>query len=824
MRNETVKSEVTVIGGGLAGVCAAIAAARLGRTVSLVQNRPVLGGNSSSEVRVWVCGATAHGLNRYSRETGIMGELFVENQYRNPEGNPYLWDLTVLEAVKAEPNITLFLNTDVHEVEADGPEEERRIRSVTGWMMGSERRIVFDSDVYLDCTGDGLVGFLAGAKYMLGREARETYNEEWAPEIADDITLGSTMLFYTQDAGRPVKFVPPSFAKDISQTSIPLKRVIKSGDSGCHYWWIEWGGEHDTVHDNERIRDELASVIYGIWDYIKNSGKFDAETLTLEWVGSLPGKREYRRFVGDYVLNQNDIVAQREFDDAVAFGGWSIDLHPPQGMYAEESGSKHYHTDGVYHVPFRSLYSANVTNMLMAGRNISASHVAFGTTRVMATCAAIGEAAGTGAALCSALGVTPRELRARHTDLLRRTLIRRGASIVGRSADDPADLARSAALSASGALSRLALEQRGEAYPLRRDAALIFPADPEVSGVSLLLSADEDAEVTAELWDTGRGENYVPHTLRATATARVEGGGEARWTHFDLHWRPETPRNAFLIVRGSAAVRLYRSEESLSGVLAFERGGEARVSQDLEDRLDNQPVVEWQMRGLSRRPFCFRLESATEAYAPGRAVNGYHRPFAGPQMWLSERIDGGASASFAGSAAENAAASDTVQDIFVNRADSVSGSAAPSASASAQPNGPWLRLDWDEPQTVSEIHLTFNDDVNEDLVNLHHHRTDFDVIPELVRDYRLEALEARNADSASEAGEVSNGHGQWSVLASVQGNRRRRIVHKLAQPVTLSSLRLVVEATNGSPYAELIEIRVYDRDPEATDELRRAGD
>ncbi|WP_172255678.1 FAD-dependent oxidoreductase [Saccharibacillus deserti] len=783
MRNETVQSDITVIGGGLAGVCAAIAAARLGRTVSLVQNRPVLGGNSSSEVRVWVCGATAHGLNRYARETGIMGELFVENQYRNPEGNPYLWDLTVLEAVKAEPNITLFLNTDVHEVEAEGSEEERRILSVTGWMMGSERRIRFESEVYMDCTGDGLVGFLAGAKYMLGREARETYNEEWAPEIADGITLGSTMLFYTQDAGRPVKFVPPSFAKDISQTSIPLKRVIRSGDSGCHYWWIEWGGEHDTVHDNEMIRDELASVIYGIWDYIKNSGKFGAENLTLEWVGSLPGKREYRRFVGDYVLNQNDIVAQREFDDAAAFGGWSIDLHPPQGMYAEASGSKHYHMDGVYHVPFSSLYSANVSNMLMAGRNISASHVAFGTTRVMATCAAIGEAAGTGAALCSALGVAPRELRARHTDLLRRTLIRRGASIVGARSGDEADLARSASASASGALRRLALERPGEAYPLSRDAALLFPADPEVSGVSLLLSADEDAEVTAELWDTGRGENYVPHTLRAAATVSVEGGGEAHWVRFDLRWRPETPRNAFLIVRANAAVRLYRSEEPLSGVLAFERGGEARVSQDLEDRLDNQPVVEWQMRGLARKPFCFRLESATEAYAPERAINGYHRPFAGPQMWLSERMDGGGSPG--------------------------------TRPASVPPVQPWLRLDWNEPQTVAEIHLTFNDDVNEDLVNLHHHRTDFDVIPELVRDYRLETAEADGTQD-SNAG--------WTTIASGQGNRRRRIVHKLAQPVPLRSLRLVVEATNGSPYAELIEIRVYDRDPEALSELRRADD
>ena len=135
MRNETIRTDITVVGGGLAGVCAAIAAARLGRTVALVQNRPVLGGNSSSEVRVWVCGATAHGTHRYARETGIMGELFVENQYRNPDGNPYIWDLVVLEAVKAEPNIRLFLNTDVHEVEAYGDEHDRTIASVTGWMM-----------------------------------------------------------------------------------------------------------------------------------------------------------------------------------------------------------------------------------------------------------------------------------------------------------------------------------------------------------------------------------------------------------------------------------------------------------------------------------------------------------------------------------------------------------------------------------------------------------------------------------------------------------------------------------------------------------------
>ncbi len=357
MRHETVQTDITVVGGGLAGVCAAIAAARLGQTVSLIQNRPVLGGNSSSEVRVWVCGATAHGTHRYARETGIMGELFVENQYVNPEGNPYYWDLVILEKVKAETNIQLFLNTDVREVEAEGDEHARTIHSVTGWMMGSERQIRFESQVFLDCTGDGLIGFLAGASYRIGREGKDEYNEEWAPEEADNITLGSSILFYTKNIGHPVKYIPPAFAKDITKTSIPLKRVIRSGDNGCAYWWIEWGGELDTVHENERIRDELWSAIYGIWDYIKNSGEFDADQLTLEWIGALPGKREFRRFIGDYVLNQNDILAQRPFEDRVAFGGWSIDLHPPEGMYAQERGAKHLHMDGVYHIPFRSLYS-----------------------------------------------------------------------------------------------------------------------------------------------------------------------------------------------------------------------------------------------------------------------------------------------------------------------------------------------------------------------------------------------------------------------------------------------------------------------------------
>ncbi len=280
------KKDITVIGGGLAGVCAAVASARLGKKVALIQNRLVLGGNSSSEVRVWIAGASKGGVNRYSRETGIMGEMFVENQYRNPEGNPYIWDLIILETVKAEKNIELFLNTDVRTVEADGREGERVIHAVSGWMMGSEREIRFESPIFLDCTGDGLVGYLARAQYRIGREARDEFNESWAPEKADNVTLGSTILFYTKDAGQPVKYVPPSFAKDITKTLIPEKRIIRSGDSGCYYWWIEWGGELDTyMRMNEYVMSYGRSFMgYGIILKTQESLK----QIILLWNGSAP--------------------------------------------------------------------------------------------------------------------------------------------------------------------------------------------------------------------------------------------------------------------------------------------------------------------------------------------------------------------------------------------------------------------------------------------------------------------------------------------------------------------------------------------------------
>lgn len=746
MRHESVQADITVIGGGLAGVSAAVSAARLGCKVSLVQNRPVLGGNSSSEIRVWVVGATGHGVNRYARETGIMGEMFLENQYTNPEGNPYYWDNVVTDLVRNEPNIQLFLNTDVHEVEAVEEDGEQRIVSATGWMMGSERRIRFESRMFLDCSGDGLIGFLAGAKYRIGREAKYEFNEAWGQEEPDNIKLGSTLLFYTKDLGFPVKYVPPKFAKDITQTPIPENRIIRSGDSGCYYWWIEWGGELDTVYDNERIRDELSSVIFGIWDYIKNSGKFDADTLTLEWVGYVPGKREYRRFIGDYILNQNDIEGQIEFDDRIAFGGWSIDLHDPKGMYGTE-GSRHIQPDGIFHIPFRTLYSVNVSNLLFAGRNISATHVAFGATRVQGTCATLGEAAGTAAALCVQREVEPRELYTSHMRDLQRVLLRRDASMIGLVVPDPENIAAEASVTASSTMRRLAVEQAEEWFQLTTDVGLTIPVEPELREIELLLNVHTDSsEVEVEVWDTGRPENYIPVTLQATDRVQVRGG-EKQWVTFQLPWTPDHAQNAFVVIKENPDVSIGLSHQALSGVLAYIKEKEKNVARGVEGLDQNQPIVQWSMRRVQRKTFCFR--TTTEAYAPDKVIDGYLRPYGGPNMWASEAFKPG--------------------------------------------EEQWIQLAWSSVRTIRQIQFIFNDDVNEDLINLHHHKSPYEIMPELVKRYRVEAWD----------GEA------WQVIHVENENRRRK--NNIAfEAVATNRIRLVVQETNGCERAEVMEVRVFE--------------
>lgn len=745
MKKEILSKDITVIGGGLAGICAAISAARLGKKVALVQNRPVLGGNSSSEIRVWVCSATKHGVNRYARETGIMGELFVENQYRNQAGNPYIWDALLLEKVLDEENIELFLNTDVSEIKKS---KEDKIESVTGWMQGSERRIVFESELFIDCTGDGLIGAIADVEYSIGREARDVYNETLAPDISDDELLGSTLLFYTKDAGEKVDYYAPAFAKNIFDTPIPENRIIRSGDTGTQYWWIEWGGELDTVHDNERIRDELMGVIFGIWDYIKNSGKFEADNLTLEWVGSVPGKREYRRFVGEYVLKQQDIEDQVLFKDRIGFGGWSIDLHPPQGMYTENAGAKHSVADGIYHIPYRILYSQRVNNLLFAGRNVSASHVAFGSIRIMATCAIMGEAAGTAAAFAVNKGVTPHKIYTDYLNEYQQLLLKNDASVLGIQNKDEADLARKASVTASNTLNEInTFTKQADSYQLNQSVAFTAPIDPRLDNLELMLSTQESTELEIELWDTGTPQNYIPNKLIQKNKIKVEPGMK-QWITSSFNWEPSMSQNAFIIVRENPSVELYLGYQPFAGILSYVYDVISEMKQpELHKYERESPVLYWTNQKINRRNFIFRFTSKTDAFNSDKLINGYVRPYSGPNMWVTP-ISG-------------------KEEI--------------------------IEYAWESNQQINMIQLTFNDDVHEDLINLPHHFTPFQVVPEIIKSYRIDYF-------------IDN---EWREIVVETDNRKRHRCHYLLEEIKTNKIRVVLFETNGSQQFSLNEVRIY---------------
>ena len=445
MRLVALETDVLVAGGGLAGVCAAIAAARHGARVVLVQDRSRLGGNSSSEVKMHVVGANCHTGRPGWREGGLIEELRLADAVNNPQRCWELWDLLLYDKVVSEPNITLLLDTVLYSATAAGG----RITEAAARCDKTEHLYRIRAKIFCDCTGDSRLGLEAGADLRTGREARAEYGEPLAPETADTLTLGSSILFTSRLYHNPMPFTPPTWARKIGKEQL-IHRKIDSWEYG--YWWIEWGGNRDIVGENERIRFELLAIVMGVWDYIKNSGDFpDAKYWAMDWVGMMPGKRGGRRLLGDYVLKQQDLMSGGS-PDAVAIGGWPMDAHPPEGFDRPDlPPNTVLRPPEVYDIPLRSLYSRNLRNLFMAGRNISASYVAFTSTRVMATCAAIGQAIGTAAAQCVESATTPRELahNAKAVARLQQTLLRDDQTIKNHRNQDALDVARRATVTAS---------------------------------------------------------------------------------------------------------------------------------------------------------------------------------------------------------------------------------------------------------------------------------------------------------------------------------------------------------------------------------------
>lgn len=788
LKTERITTDLVVVGGGLAGTCCAITAARAGLKVALVQDRPVLGGNASSEVRLWVLGATAHlsNNNRWSREGGVIDELLVENVYRNPEGNPVLFDTVLLEKVVEEPNLTLLLNTACIEVTKSDPDT---IGGIGAFCSQNSTLYRITAPLFCDASGDGVVGFLAGAPFRMGAEREAEFGEKFAPTQEYGELLGHSIYFFTKDLGRPVAFTPPSYAlKDVPGT-IPRYRNFGPRADGCRLWWIEYGGRLDTVHDTEQIKWELWKVVYGVWDYIKNSGNFpDAETLTLEWVGLIPGKRESRRFEGPYLLRQQDIVEQRRHDDAVSFGGWSIDLHPADGVFSDKPGCTQLHSRGIYQIPYGCLYSRGIRNLFLAGRIISTTHVAFGSTRVMATCAHSAQAVGMAAAMCLKGTLLPDELtKPEHMKTLQRDLLRAGQFIPGVPLDDTEDLVRRAltgeaaprqpgklpegrpasplpgretraaragnVLPHAGSLQSLGISATsryrmrefppdGSLFPLARSVAQMVPVNPgKAPHVRFLVDSREIAVLQLELRTSNRPDNYAPDVVLAKKEVTLSVGKDLV-VEADFDVDVTEPRYLFYVLRKNDFVSVRCTKQRVTGLLSLVHRHDQRPERDFG-------VETFEFWCPQRRPggqnLAATFDPPLDVFGPENVANGFARPTCGPNAWVADPDD----------------------------------------------RAPALTIIWDEPQTIARIDLAFDTDLDypmESVVWGHGER----VMPFCVKRYRI-------TDAAG------------NLLVEVTDNHVTRRTHLFEKPVMTDRLTIHYDETWGQGVpAALFEVRCYE--------------
>ena len=743
-------TDLCVVGGGLAGVCTAIAAARAGIRVVLMQDRPVLGGNASSEVRLWTLGATSHmgNNNRWAREGGLIDEILVENTFRNPEGNPILFDALLLEKTLAEPQITLILDTAAFEVLKNDADT---ISAVRGFCSLDGTIYEISAPLFCDCSGDGVIGFLAGAAFRIGQEARAEFCELYAPEQASSELLGHSLYFMSKDLGRPVRFVPPAFALGIEEVrQIHRYREFNAKSQACNFWWLEYGGHLDTIGDSREIKSKLWQIAYGVWNYIKNSGEFpETENLTLEWVGHIPGKRESRRFEGDAILIQLDLIEQRLHDDAVSFGGWAIDHHPVEGVFSEKPGCAQWHSKGVYQIPYRTLYSRNIANLFLGGRLISASHIAFGSTRVMATCAHNGQAVGLAAALCIRDRVAPRALaQPGRIQELQRALLRTGQYLPGVALHDPADLAQRVAITASSSFTLGRFAPNGRTIPLTDTWAMLLPVTAgSMPEVTFTLDVWRPTTLRAELRVSSHPDNHTPDITLATVQVSLAEGKGVR-VPLNFQTVIDTPRYAWVCLMENPDVAAHLSDQRVTGVLAVTaKYNKAVAKSPRQEAPPNSGIDIFEFWIPQRRPqghnLAIEVVPALDCFRPENVLNGWARPVRQPNAWVADPQD----------------------------------------------DAPKLALRWDAIQTISRIELSFDTDFDhpmESVIMGHPER----VMPFCITHYRIR-------------------DGRGAIVAECNDNHQTRNCIALSSPITTDALTVEALRVASSAPASILEIRCY---------------
>lgn len=638
-----IKCDVIVAGAGIAGICAAVAAAREGLSVALVNDRSVLGGNASSEIGVSINGASHLGLNAsiYAREGGLVEEIRMRMLAYN-RGGGYerlaLMDAVLFDMIYEEKGITLLLNTAVYACEKEGD----RIVSCLARHGVSNRVYELAGEIYIDATGNGVLAYEAGASFCMGREGSGQYLERKAPARADAYTMGNTFYFETVDCGHKVTYTPPAFAAKLPEMDF-LKDIHKPGNhraltvKGAH-WSFEYGGQLDIIYDSEDIDFQLRRLVFGIWDYIKNSGEYpEAENYALKRVYTKSGSRESRRFLGDYVLSENDIEEKRDFPDAVCIGGWPMDVHAPLGIYDPGPATEFIPVTGMYNIPFRCLYSRDVDNLMLAGRNISATHIALGSTRVMATCGCMGQAAGTAAKCCIDGKLTPRQLGEGHCGLLQEKLLKADQTILGRQLPSSLMEEFSARASCEKVYENcdVTLEHK-----LDRDYALaLMIATEHLDSIRLWVgnASGKEARLEYEILEGVHRETFLPKRSVKKGGETVPAGFRG-WLALPVDADRGRDGKVYLVLKRNPGLELGMTREELPGAVTLRLFSEENCGECNHDSVPLDPgcgYIYLDHRYNRKENIAFReILPAQHVFAPEMALNPYTRPYGLPNLWL----------------------------------------------------------------------------------------------------------------------------------------------------------------------------------------------
>ena len=708
----------------------------MGSKVALVQDRPVLGGNASSEIRVWAIGAATRAYLRNARETGIIEELTLEALYRSESLPPIyaepfpLWDLTLKGWCDREPNLDCYMNSRACEVTT----HRNRIVSVAALQTSTEKAFRFDASLFVDSSGDGEVGHQAGAAWRFGREAFREFGESLAPEEPQAEVLPCTLLFSARDAGRTVPFHRSNWAYHFpTDEDLPFRdhSYVKSG-----YWWISAGGNRDIVNDTEEICDELHKILLGVWDHIKNEGKHGADNLVLDWVGHIVGKRESRRFEGDYMMVQDDVLRGQHFSDAIAYGGWPLDVHPAQGIFSHDVPTDQLEPERPYSIPYRAMYSRNIENLFLNGRLVSASHLAMGSVRVQKTLGVIGQAVGTAAHICSQRGITPCQLGEESIRELQQSLLKQDCYIPRVKNSDPDDMARSATATASSHMPLPIVQPTGR-HPLDTLRAQMFvTSEPQIEHVHVMLFSQrkEAIIITAhlrpalDLWD------FSSQKTLATATALLKPQQDG-WVSFNFSCEVDPSFPCWIEIESVDGVAWHQSPQEPIGCQAAAWSDQQLVRLKLDAPAPKDVVESESSNGhwrYLRGTYGFRIDPQPYPFQPQNVLSGVSRPDRGANIWIADPAQG-------------------------------------------WPH--WLELDFHEMITFGTIQITFDSNLDRQMDE--GAKTWTGPVPEIVKCYSVAAWEEE----------------EWLTFLREQNNHQRWRHHTF-EPVTTRRIRMELEGTH----------------------------